>query len=64
MARALSSIRASCYAEAAKIASTVPTVKYVSNKLEVVKELPEIIARPGSVVSTVSFVRWPFASSL
>ena len=32
-------------AAAAKIASTVPTVKYVSNKLEVVKELPEIIAR-------------------
>ena len=31
-------------AAAAKIASTVPTVKSVSNKLEVVKELPEIIA--------------------
>ena len=31
-------------AAAAKIASTVPTVKSVSNKLEVVKELPELIA--------------------
>jgi hyperosmotically inducible protein len=31
-------------AAAAKIASTVPTVKSVSNKLEVVKDLPELIA--------------------
>jgi hyperosmotically inducible protein len=31
-------------AAAAKIASTVPTVKTVSNKLEVVKDLPELIA--------------------
>ena len=39
------SLRVGEKAAAAKIASTVPTVKYVSNKLEVVKELPEIIAR-------------------
>ena len=39
-------------AAAAKIASTVPTVKSVSNKLEVVKELPEIIAHKQDDIIT------------
>ena len=37
---------------AAEIASTVPTVKSVSNKLEVVKELPEIIAHKQDDIIT------------
>jgi hyperosmotically inducible protein len=39
-------------AAAAKIASTVPTVKTVSNKLEVVKELLELIARKQDEIIT------------
>ena len=39
-------------AVAAKIASTVPTVKTVSNKLEVVKELPELIAHKQDDIIT------------
>ncbi len=39
-------------AAAAKIASTVPTVKSVSNKLEVVKELPELIAHKQDEIIT------------
>jgi hyperosmotically inducible protein len=39
-------------AAAAKIASTVPTVKSVSNKLEVVKELPELIAHKQDDIIT------------
>ncbi len=37
---------------AAKIASTVPTVKTVSNKLEVVKDLPELIAHKQDEIIT------------
>ena len=37
---------------AGKIASTVPTVKSVSNKLEVVKELPELIAHKQDDIIT------------
>ena len=37
---------------AAKIASTVPTVKSVLNKLEVVKELPEVIAHKQDDIIT------------
>jgi osmotically-inducible protein OsmY len=39
-------------AAAAKIASTVPTVKTVSNKLEVVKELPELITHKQDDIIT------------
>jgi hyperosmotically inducible protein len=39
-------------AAAAQIASTVPTVKTVSNKLEVVKELPELIAHKQDDIIT------------
>lgn len=39
-------------ATAAKIASTVPTVKTVSNKLEVVKELPELLAHKQDDIIT------------
>jgi hyperosmotically inducible protein len=39
-------------AAAAEIASAVPTVKSVSNKLEVVKELPEIIAHKQDDIIT------------
>jgi len=39
-------------AAAADIASTVPTVKTVSNKLEVVKELPELIAHKQDDIIT------------
>jgi len=39
-------------AAAAKIASTVPTVKSVSNKLEVVKELPELITHKQDDIIT------------
>jgi osmotically-inducible protein OsmY len=49
-------------AAAAKIASTVPTVKSVSNKLEVVKELPEIIAHKTDDIIT-RHVKDRFANS-
>ena len=49
-------------AAAAKIASTVSTVKSVSNKLEVVKELPEIIARKQDDIIT-RHVKERFAKS-
>ena len=49
-------------AAAAKIASTVPTVKSVSNKLEVVKELPEIIAHKQDDIIT-RHVKERFAKS-
>ncbi len=49
-------------AAAAKIASTVPTVKSVSNKLEVVKDLPEIIARKQDDITT-RMVKERFAKS-
>jgi hyperosmotically inducible protein len=39
-------------AAAAQIATTVPTVKSVSNKLEVVKELPELIAHKQDDIIT------------
>src|SRR5262245_42600809 len=39
-------------AAAAQIASTVPTVKTVSNKLEVVKELPELMAHKQDDIIT------------
>ena len=39
-------------AAAAKIASTVPTVKSVSNKLEVVKELPELMTHKQDDIIT------------
>jgi len=39
-------------AAAAKIASTVPTVKTVSNKLEVVKDLPELITHKQDDIIT------------
>jgi hyperosmotically inducible periplasmic protein len=47
---------------AAKIASTVPTVKSVSNKLEVVKELPELIAHKQDDIIT-RHVKDQFAQS-
>jgi len=49
-------------AAAAKIASTVPTVKSVSNKLEVVKELPEMIAHRHDEIIT-HHVKERFAKS-
>jgi hyperosmotically inducible protein len=49
-------------AAAAKIANSVPTVKSVSNKLEVVKELPEIIAHKQDDVIT-RHVKERFAKS-
>jgi hyperosmotically inducible protein len=49
-------------AAAAKIASTVPTVKSVSNKLEVVKDLPEVIARKQDDIMT-RMVKERFAKS-
>ena len=39
-------------AAAAKIASTIPTVKTVSNKLEVVKELPELMTQKQDDIIT------------
>jgi len=47
---------------AAKIASTVPTVKAVSNKLEVVKELPDVITHKQDDVIT-RYVKERFAQS-
>jgi hyperosmotically inducible protein len=47
---------------AGKIASTVPIVKYVSNKLEVVKELSEVIARKQDDIIT-QHVKERFAKS-
>ena len=49
-------------AAAAEIASTVPTVKSVSNKLEVVKELPELIAHKQDDIIT-RHVKERFAKS-
>jgi hyperosmotically inducible protein len=49
-------------AAAAQIASTVPTVKTVSNKLEVVKELPELIAHKQDDIIT-RHVKERFAQS-
>jgi hyperosmotically inducible periplasmic protein len=49
-------------AAAAKIASTVPTVKSVSNKLEVVKELPELMAHKQDDIIT-RHVKERFAKS-
>lgn len=49
-------------AAAAKIASTVPTVKSVSNKLEVVKDLPEIIEHKQDDIIT-RIVKERFAKS-
>jgi hyperosmotically inducible protein len=49
-------------AAAAKIASTVPTVKSVSNKLEVVKELPDVIAHKQDDIIT-RYVKERFAQS-
>jgi len=49
-------------AAAAKIASTVPTVKSVSNKLEVVKELPELITHKQDDIIT-RHVKERFAQS-
>ena len=49
-------------AVAAKIASTVPTVKSVSNKLEVVKDLPDIIAHKQDDIIT-RYVKERFAQS-
>ena len=49
-------------AAAAKIASTVPTVKSVFNKLEVVKEFPDIITRKQDEVIT-RYVKERFAQS-
>jgi osmotically-inducible protein OsmY len=49
-------------AAAADIASTVPTVKTVSNKLEVVKELPEFIAHKQDDIIT-RHVKERFAKS-
>jgi osmotically-inducible protein OsmY len=49
-------------AAAAKIASTVPTVKTVSNKLEVVKELLELIAHKQDDIIT-RYVKDRFAQS-
>jgi hyperosmotically inducible protein len=49
-------------AAAAKIASTVPTVKSVSNKLEVVKELPDVITHKQDDVIT-RYVKERFAQS-
>jgi len=47
---------------ATKIASTVPTVKAVSNKLEVVKELPDVITHKQDDVIT-RYVKERFAQS-
>jgi hyperosmotically inducible protein len=49
-------------AAAAKIASTVPTVKSVSNKLEVVKDLPDVITHKQDDVIT-RYVKERFAQS-
>jgi hyperosmotically inducible protein len=49
-------------AAAGKIASTVPTVKSVLNKLEVVKELSEVIARKQDDIIT-HHVKERFAKS-
>ena len=49
-------------AAAGKIASTVPAVKSVSNKLEVVKDLPDVITRKQDDVIT-RFVKERFAQS-
>jgi len=49
-------------AAAAKITSTVPTVKSVSNKLEVVKDLPELIAHKQDEILT-RYVKDRFAKS-
>jgi hyperosmotically inducible periplasmic protein len=49
-------------AAAAKIASTVPTVKTVSNKLEVVKELPELMTHKQDDIIT-RYVKDRFAQS-
>jgi hyperosmotically inducible protein len=49
-------------AAAAQIASTVPTVKTVSNKLEVVKDLPELIAHKQDDIIT-RHVKERFAQS-
>ena len=49
-------------AAATEIASTVPTVKSVSNKLEVVKELPEVIAHKQDDIIT-RHVKERFAKS-
>lgn len=49
-------------AAAVKIASTVPTVKSVSNKLEVVKELPDIIVHKQDEIIT-RYVKERFAQS-
>jgi hyperosmotically inducible protein len=49
-------------AAAAKIASTVSTVKFVSNKLEVVKELPELLAHKQDDIIT-RHVKERFAKS-
>lgn len=49
-------------ATAAKIASTMPNVKSVSNKLEVVKEFPDIITRKQDEIIT-RYVKDRFAQS-
>lgn len=49
-------------AAAGKIASTVPTVKTVSNKLEVVKDLPELITHKQDDIIT-RYVKDRFAKS-
>jgi osmotically-inducible protein OsmY len=49
-------------AAAAKITSTVPTVKSVSNKLEVVRDLPDVIARKQDDIIT-RMVKERFAKS-
>lgn len=49
-------------AAAAKIASTVPTVKSVSNKLEVVKELPDVITHKQDDIIT-RYIKERFAQS-
>ena len=49
-------------AAAAKIASAIPTVKSVSNKLEVVKELPDVITHKQDDVIT-RYVKERFAQS-
>jgi len=49
-------------AAATKIASTVPTVKSVSNKLEVIKDLPDVIAHKQDDIIT-RYVKDRFAKS-
>ncbi len=49
-------------AAAAQIASTVPTVKSVSNKLEVIKELPDVIIHKQDDIIT-RYVKERFAQS-